>query len=119
MAFRGATYRQPAAGDGSTTGEGRLPCSADYRDSAQMVLSDYRRAARAAPDRQPTSLKAAQDLYETLADYKDNATMTLTCATGGLLEEAGNMNKPFPVTRRAATATPGQGDLQPLPVGRS
>ncbi len=46
----------------------------DYADSAGLVKeSDYLRAGAAAATANLTSLKAAQDLYETLPGYKDSA----------------------------------------------
>ena len=45
----------------------------DYADSADLVKeSDYLRAGAAAATANLTSLKAAQDLYETLPGYKDS-----------------------------------------------
>ncbi len=50
----------------------------EYRDSAVMAQeSDYLRAQQAARTGNLTSLKAAQDIYETLAGYKDSATQAL------------------------------------------
>lgn len=50
----------------------------DYRDSADMALeSDYLRAGEAARTGNLTSLKAAQDLYESLKDYKDSAQLAV------------------------------------------
>ncbi|MHC1786821.1 MAG: hypothetical protein AB9880_07160 [Christensenellales bacterium] len=47
---------------------------ADYAQSADLALeSDYLRAGEAAAAANQTSLKAAQDLYESLLDYKDSA----------------------------------------------
>ncbi len=48
----------------------------DYADSAQLVReSDYLRAGAAAAAGNLTSLKTAQDLYETLTVYKDSAQL--------------------------------------------
>ena len=50
----------------------------DYHNSAEMVLeSDYLRAGQAARTGNLTSLKAAQDIYETLKDYKDSADLAI------------------------------------------
>jgi tetratricopeptide (TPR) repeat protein len=50
----------------------------DYRDAADMVFqSDYLRAGDTRKTGTLTSLKAAQDIYESIPDYKDSARLAL------------------------------------------
>ena len=50
----------------------------DYRDAADMVFqSDYLRAGDTRKTGTLTSLKAAQDIYESISDYKDSARLAL------------------------------------------